>query len=87
MPPAAAFNQFVATLRLQGFAWSRPAGCYKVVPEADAKLQGGTVSVHLAAARERQPDRHADLPAQLRDGQQPGAHPAAADQRRTTRST
>ncbi len=41
---AAAFNQFLAALRLQGYAVVESAGLYKIVPEAEAKLQGGTVS-------------------------------------------
>ncbi|MBP8840210.1 MAG: type II secretion system protein GspD, partial [Giesbergeria sp.] len=43
--PAAAFQQFLAALRLQGFTVVESSGVYKVVPEADAKLQGGSVSV------------------------------------------
>ncbi|MBS0293371.1 MAG: type II secretion system secretin GspD [Proteobacteria bacterium] len=43
--PAAAFQQFLAALRLQGFTVVESGGLYKVVPEADAKLQTGTVSV------------------------------------------
>src|SRR3954471_12223088 len=43
--PSAAYNQFLATLRLSGFAVVESGGLLKVVPEADAKLQGGTVSV------------------------------------------
>ncbi len=42
--PSAAFDQFLATLRLQGFAVVESAGLYKVVPEGDAKLLGGNVS-------------------------------------------
>ncbi|MDO8279899.1 MAG: secretin N-terminal domain-containing protein, partial [Burkholderiaceae bacterium] len=45
VPPATAFNQFLAALRLQGFAVVEAAGLYKIVPEADAKLQGSSVSV------------------------------------------
>jgi general secretion pathway protein D len=45
VPPQQAFNQFVATLRLSGFTVVDAGGLLKVVPEADAKLQGGTVSV------------------------------------------
>jgi general secretion pathway protein D len=41
----AAFQQFLAALRLQGFTVVESAGLYKVVPEADAKLQSGGVSV------------------------------------------
>lgn len=45
VPPQAAFNQFVATLRLSGFTVVDAGGLLKVVPEAEAKLQGGSVSV------------------------------------------
>lgn len=45
VPPQAAFNQFVATLRLSGFTVVDSGGLLKVVPEAEAKLQGGAVSV------------------------------------------
>lgn len=45
VPPAAAFNQFVATLRLSGFTVVDVGGLLKVVPEAEAKLQGGAVTV------------------------------------------
>src|SRR5215204_3983330 len=42
---ALAFNQFVATLRLSGFTVVDAGGLLKVVPEAEAKLQGGAVTV------------------------------------------
>lgn len=42
--PATAYNQFLATLRLQGYTVVESAGLYKVIPEAEAKLQGGVVS-------------------------------------------
>ncbi len=42
--PAVAYNQFLAVLRLQGFTVVNIAGLDKIVPEADAKLQGGAVS-------------------------------------------
>ena len=45
VPPNVAFDQFLAALRLQGFTVVESAGLYKVVPEADAKLQGGSVTV------------------------------------------
>jgi general secretion pathway protein D len=45
VPPSVAYNQFLATLRLSGFTVVDAAGLLKVVPEADAKLQGGAVSV------------------------------------------
>ncbi|GAO26598.1 general secretion pathway protein D [Alicycliphilus sp. B1] len=48
--PAAAFQQFLAALRLQGFTVVESGGLYKVVPEADAKLQTGTVSVSQGGA-------------------------------------
>ncbi|OOG59231.1 type II secretion system secretin GspD [Polaromonas sp. C04] len=41
----AALNQFLAALRLQGFTMIDTEGLYKVVPEADAKLQSTNVSV------------------------------------------
>ncbi|RYX94357.1 MAG: type II secretion system protein GspD [Comamonadaceae bacterium] len=44
VPPAVAFNQFLSVLRMQGFTVVEASGLYKVVPEADAKLQGGVVS-------------------------------------------
>ena len=43
--PQVAYNQFLAIIRLQGFTVVESSGLYKVVPEADAKLQGGPVSV------------------------------------------
>ncbi|HWP11455.1 MAG TPA: secretin N-terminal domain-containing protein, partial [Ramlibacter sp.] len=48
--PAVAYNQFLATLRLSGFTVVDAGGLLKVVPEADAKLQGGAVSVGPPAA-------------------------------------
>jgi general secretion pathway protein D len=42
--PEAAFNQFAAALRLQGFAIVQSDGLYKIVPEADAKLQSTAVT-------------------------------------------
>ncbi|MBI2770227.1 MAG: type II secretion system secretin GspD [Burkholderiales bacterium] len=45
VPPAVAYNQFLATLRLSGFSVVEAGGLLKVVPEADAKLQGGSVTV------------------------------------------
>ena len=55
VPPAAAFQQFLAALRLQGFTVVEAAGLYKVVPEADAKLQSGSVGVSMGGA---QPGAH-----------------------------
>ena len=40
-----AWNQFLAVLRLQGFAVIETQGLFKVVPEAEAKLQGGQDAV------------------------------------------
>jgi general secretion pathway protein D len=48
--PAAAFNQFASALRLQGFAIVEAEGLYKVVPEADAKLQTQSVSTATPGA-------------------------------------
>src|SRR5436190_4165302 len=44
VPPQQAYNQFLAALRLSGFTVVDSAGILKLVPEADAKLQGGTVN-------------------------------------------
>jgi general secretion pathway protein D len=41
--PAQAYSQFLAMLRLQGYTVVDAAGLDKIVPEADAKLQGGAV--------------------------------------------
>ncbi|MEO6292025.1 MAG: secretin N-terminal domain-containing protein, partial [Burkholderiaceae bacterium] len=51
LSPAAAYNQFLATLRLQGVVVVDSQGISKVVPEADAKLQTGVVSVGAVPAR------------------------------------
>ncbi len=48
--PAQAFQQFVATLRLQGYAVVAADGMDKIVPEADAKLHSGAVTVVEPAA-------------------------------------
>lgn len=48
--PAAAYDQFLAALRLQGFTVVESAGITKVVPEAEGKLQGGTVTIGPPAA-------------------------------------
>ena len=45
--PAVAYSQFLAILRLQGFTVVSAAGLDKIVPEADAKLQGGAVSTNV----------------------------------------
>jgi general secretion pathway protein D len=42
--PTAALTQFLSALRVLGFTMVEVGGLYKVVPEADAKLQGGGVS-------------------------------------------
>ena len=41
--PAQAYSQFLAMLRLHGFTVVDASGLDKIVPEADAKLQGGAV--------------------------------------------
>ncbi len=45
--PAVAYNQFLALLRMQGAAVISTPGLDKIVPEADAKLQGGAVSADI----------------------------------------
>ena len=44
LSPAAAYNQFVTALRLQAVVVVESQGIFKVVPEADAKLQTSVVS-------------------------------------------
>ncbi len=44
LSPTAAYNQFVTALRLQSVAVVESQGIFKVVPEADAKLQTSVVS-------------------------------------------
>jgi general secretion pathway protein D len=44
MSPARAYNHFLAVLRTMGYAVVQSEGLDKVVPEADAKLIGGSVS-------------------------------------------
>src|SRR5207302_9796827 len=48
--PQVAYNQFLAALRLSGFTVVDSGGILKLVPEADAKLQGGAVSATTPAA-------------------------------------
>ena len=55
LSPAAAMAQFVAALRLQGFTLVEADGLYKVVPEADAKLQTAAVSVSSGEAAGQPP--------------------------------
>jgi len=48
--PTQALRQFSTQLRTQGFALVDSSGLYLVVPEADAKLQSGTVSAGAVPA-------------------------------------
>ena len=50
LAPAMAYNQFLAALRLQGFAVVESSGISKVVPEAEAKMLSATVTVAPAGA-------------------------------------
>ena len=52
--PAAAYNQFLAALRLQGFTVVESAGITKVVPEAEGKLQASTVTIGPSGAGSNQ---------------------------------
>lgn len=49
--PTQAFQSFLTALRGLGFAVVESAGLLKVVPEADAKLQAGTVAVNEVPAK------------------------------------
>ena len=46
----AAYDIFLSALRLQGYTAVESDGVVKIVPEADAKLQPGSVSPRSAAA-------------------------------------
>lgn len=46
IPPDVAFDRFLQAIRLNGYAMVDTADILKIVPEADAKLQGGTVHAH-----------------------------------------
>jgi general secretion pathway protein D len=50
IPPELALDRFVQTIRLSGYAMVDSAGVLKIVPEADAKLQGGVVAAAVPAA-------------------------------------
>ena len=52
--PAAAYYQFLAALRLQGFTVVESAGITKVVPEAEGKLQASTVTIGPSGAGSNQ---------------------------------
>ena len=43
--PATAYQQYLAALRMQGFTVVESTGLFKVIPEADAKLQTNDVAV------------------------------------------
>lgn len=49
--PVQAWEQFQAALRLQGYAVVETAGLYKIVPEADGKLQSAAVQVAASPLR------------------------------------
>ena len=50
VPPQVAYENFLGLLRLSGYTIVDSGGLLKVVPEADAKVQGGPVSVGTAPA-------------------------------------
>lgn len=51
MPPQEAWRSYLAALRGMGFTVVENAGLLKVVPEAEAKLQAGTVSIGAPTMR------------------------------------
>ena len=51
LPPQEAWRSYLAALRGMGFTVVENAGLLKVVPEAEAKLQAGTVSVGAPTVR------------------------------------
>ncbi len=72
-------EQLLTALRLQGFTIVQTGNVARVVPEADAKLQGGAVDHSAQPGAERRPASHAGVPAAVRVGHRDGADPAAAD--------
>ena len=50
-----AFTQFLVALRMQGYTVVESGGLYKVVPEAEGKLQSGTVNVSGGSFNSRPP--------------------------------
>jgi general secretion pathway protein D len=75
-----AFLSYQSALRGLGFAVVESGGLLKVVPEADAKLQTGTVSVgEVAPCAATRSSRRSSRCA--REPEQPGGGAAAADQR------
>ena len=67
LSPAAAYNQFVTTLRLQSVVVVESQGIFKVVPEADAKLQTSVVSAGGVTPESWwQPNCHANFQPKLR---------------------
>ncbi|MFZ4287763.1 secretin N-terminal domain-containing protein [Variovorax sp. HJSM1_2] len=51
VPPAQAWAQFLAALRLQGYTLVESGGLYKIVPEAEGKLQSASVQVDTSSVR------------------------------------
>ncbi len=49
--PARAWEQFLAALRLQGYTVVETGGLYKILPEADGKLQSASVQVDAGKLR------------------------------------
>ena len=49
--PQVAMAQFLSSLRMQGFTMVESAGLFKVVPEADAKLQSAAVETNESAPK------------------------------------
>jgi general secretion pathway protein D len=50
VPTSAVYGIFLSALRLQGFTAVESGGVTKILPEADAKLHGGTVAARGAAS-------------------------------------
>jgi general secretion pathway protein D len=72
LTPREAYFNFLAALRGLGFTVVEVNGLYKVVPEADAKLQTGT-GRRRQRRPPRRPDPDPDLSPQPREREQPRA--------------
>ncbi len=58
-----AYDQLLTALRLQGFTIVQTGNVARVVPEADAKLQGGAVIIPKRLGTQRRSAGHAGFPA------------------------
>ena len=80
MTPREVYLNYLAALRGLGFTVVEVGGLFKVVPEADAKLQTGTVSIGEPATRQGDQVITQIFRLNHENAEQPGAGAAPADQ-------